>query len=46
MEWTFAACGAICALGAVLLLWESRRYRAEQARARSEFDAVTPRSDP
>jgi ABC-type sulfate transport system permease component len=45
MEWTFALCGVICALAAVALLGVSRRYRAEQARVRADYETVTPRSD-
>ena len=45
MEWTFAGSSAICALAAVLLLGASRRYRAEQARARADSEALTPQSD-
>jgi MFS family permease len=45
MDWTFALCGAVCMLAAVTLLSVSRRYRAEMARQRSDYGAVTPRSD-
>jgi hypothetical protein len=45
MDWTFAWCGAVCAIAAVTVLSVSRRYRAEMARQRTDYARVTPRSD-
>jgi MFS family permease len=45
MDWTFALCGTVCVLAAVTLLGVSRKYRAETARQRGDYGAVTPRSD-
>lgn len=45
MDWTFALCGAVCAIAATLLLSSSRKYRAEVARQRRDFGSITPRSD-
>jgi MFS family permease len=45
MDWTFAVCGAICALAAITLLSVNRKYRAEMARQRGDYSSVTPRSD-
>jgi MFS family permease len=45
MDWTFALCGAVCAIAAITLLSVNRRYRAELARQRGIYESVTPRSD-
>lgn len=36
MDWTFALCGAICAITAVMVMSISRRYRAEVAQRETE----------
>jgi MFS family permease len=46
MDWTFALCGAVCAVAATTLLTVNRKYRAEMARQRGDYSSVTPRSDP
>jgi MFS family permease len=45
MDWTFAICGAVCAITAITLLIVSRRYRAELARQRVDVGAITQQSD-
>jgi membrane associated rhomboid family serine protease len=45
MDWTFALCGAVCAIAAITLLSVNRRYRAELARQRDIYESVTPRPD-
>ena len=45
MDWTFAICGAVCAITAMTLLIVSRRYRAELARQRVDLSAITQQSD-
>src|SRR6267142_1394385 len=45
MDWTFAICGAVCAITATTLLIVSRRYRAELARQRVDLSAITQQSD-
>ena len=46
MDWTFALCGAVCAVTATTLLIVSRRYRAELARQRADYSTITQQSDP
>jgi MFS family permease len=45
MDWTFAICGAVCAITAITLMIVSRRYRAEVARQRADFSSITQQSD-
>jgi len=45
MDWTFAWCGAVCAIAAATVLSVSRRYRAEMARQRADYVRITQQSD-
>jgi hypothetical protein len=45
VDWTFAACSAVCAIAAATLLILNRRYHTEVARHAAQYRQVTQRPD-